>query len=398
MNTNNYLINKIKSDCMGCRACEQVCRQSAINMIADSNGFIYPEINESLCNKCNSCVRVCPITNLKESKAPDERIYYACLHKDDEVVMNSASGGAFTAIAQVFCDNNYKIYGAVYNDDLVVEHTSISDINNIQIFRKSKYVQSDTKNTFKEVECDLKAGKKVLYSGVPCQIAGLKSYLKKDYENLLTVDLLCHGAASPKTLKKYLTYIRKKYKSKVVKLDMRNKIKTNGNSYNITDCKTILHNDSRIDLELRNSYNKIYFKNIGYRKACFNCRYISKQSDLTIGDCWGLNHCMPELNWNKGNSVIAMNSAMGGKIVNKLNEVMNVYPIKYEDVIKENSNIYRSTYEKDENDQFFNDLDKLRWDRLSVKYKVMRSAKTKIIVKCKRVIKRVLIMLGLYKK
>ena len=188
----NFFQNSNKNLCCGCRACEQICPEGAIHMEEDKEGFLYPVIDEEKCTKCGMCVKVCPIkdggyNNKSAFKNPN---VYAAYHRDEQILNNSTSGGAFTAVVQAFCDKDYVIFGAIFDENIIIRHTFVTDIKNISKFRWSKYVQSDIGDSFNKARKFLKEGKKVLFSGTPCQIAGLKEFLGKDYENLLTIDLV----------------------------------------------------------------------------------------------------------------------------------------------------------------------------------------------------------------
>jgi coenzyme F420-reducing hydrogenase beta subunit len=201
-------------NCFGCSACAQICPQQCIRMIPDVEGFEYPSVDESACIKCGLCYEVCP--SLKDTlfETAESQKFYAFVYKDRNIVEQSSSGGAFTAIAEAFCNvGSYKIFGAKWNDDFSVSHSSINDVSDIDIFRKSKYLQSEIGNSYIEVENALKDGQTVVFSGTPCQVAGLKSFLKKDYDRLLLLDIICHGVPSKLIFQQYIKSLEKKSQS-----------------------------------------------------------------------------------------------------------------------------------------------------------------------------------------
>ena len=196
---------KEKKDCCGCNACVQKCPRKCIEMKADEEGFLYPIINTKLCIDCGLCDKVCPIINNYEERKPLK--VFASKNTNDEIRIKSASGGIFSLLANKILKDNGVVFGAVFNKKWQVEHNYIQKSEDVYHLRGSKYVQSQINDSFKNVEMFLKEGKDVLFSGTPCQIAGLKHYLIKDYENLITVDLVCHGIPSPLIWNDYLKYI-----------------------------------------------------------------------------------------------------------------------------------------------------------------------------------------------
>ncbi|MHA1410885.1 MAG: 4Fe-4S binding protein, partial [Candidatus Odinarchaeia archaeon] len=227
VNVTNFFQSGDKNLCCGCGACEQICPENAIHMEQDKEGFFYPVVDEERCTGCGMCAKVCPMKdggyyNKSALKNPN---VYAAYHKDEQVLNNSTSGGVFTAVVQAFCDKDYVIFGASFDKDMVVKHTFVTDSKNISKFRGSKYVQSEVGSSFDSARKFLKEGKRVLFSGTPCQIAGLKGFLRKDYESLLTVDVVCHGVPSPSIFEKYKQYLTRKYKKDIVGINFRDKSK-----------------------------------------------------------------------------------------------------------------------------------------------------------------------------
>ena len=199
-----YLENKDKNNCTGCRACEKICPKDAIQMVQDSEGFIYPEIDELKCIKCGLCQKVCPNVNSVKNELIEQKVYYG-VHKDEEILRKSSSGGAFTAIVEAFCDKDYIIFGCTMNEKFEVYHDYVDNKKDIIKFRKSKYLQSNVKDSYIKVKEFLKNGKKVIFTGTPCQISGLKNFLGNiKQEKLLCVDLICHGVTSQKVFNSYI--------------------------------------------------------------------------------------------------------------------------------------------------------------------------------------------------
>ena len=193
-----------KSKCCGCRACEQICPIEIIHMEEDTEGFIYPQVGDK-CIECKLCEKVCPLLN-DNKKLSEEFVpkVYAAHIKDEEILVNSSSGGIFTALAEAVLRQQGMVFGAAYNEEMNVEHICINKIDDLHKLRGSKYVQSNTLATYGQVKQILGKERYVLYVGTPCQIAGLKRYLGKVYERLITVDLVCHGTPSPKIFREYI--------------------------------------------------------------------------------------------------------------------------------------------------------------------------------------------------
>lgn len=211
---------KDKQDCCGCGACAQRCPQSCIKMIEDKEGFLYPQINISACINCNLCNKVCPIINKNNPQNP---IYsYAAINTNDEIRLRSSSGGLFSAFSEAILNQGGIVFGAKFNQNWEVIHGYTETIDNLYQFRSSKYVQSIIGNCYIQTEKFLKTGKIVLFSGTPCQISGLKHFLKKEYENLITVEILCYGVPSPLAWESYLRSISNK-KSSITDINFRDK-------------------------------------------------------------------------------------------------------------------------------------------------------------------------------
>ncbi len=198
-----------KKDCCGCNACVQRCPKQCVTMHEDSEGFLYPKVDESLCIDCSLCEKVCPVINQGVERKPLE--VYAAKNPNAEIRMQSSSGGIFTMLAERTIDNGGVVFGAAFNEDWEVEHKSAETKEDLAAFRGSKYVQSRIGETFKQTESFIKEGREVLFSGTPCQIAALKLFLRKEYQNLITVDFICHGVPSPGVFKTYLNEEKAKF-------------------------------------------------------------------------------------------------------------------------------------------------------------------------------------------
>lgn len=349
-----YLSNGNKEECCGCGACLQACPKQCISMRPDEKGFLYPRIEESQCIHCDLCRKVCPEDPEIRPRGEGKPELYGAVHRDDKVLMESASGGAFPAIVDVFCDENYVIFGVEYDKNMKVRHNYATDKTEIAGFKKSKYVQSDTGETFRQAKEFLEAGKKVLYTGTPCQISGLKAYLRKDYENLLTVDLICHGVASPELFENYISLMEKKVGQKVVWADMRGKEKRYG-QWSLINSSVKVQSQSVYSNNLSRAFVGTYLKNFGYRDCCFSCSFypVPRVSDITIGDLWGAETIMPELFDGRGISLILLNSDKGKSLLPEIQKRMKTKPVSLEEATRNNPNLSRPTVRKEGEDAFW---------------------------------------------
>ena len=293
-----------KEDCCGCTACMSVCPRKCITMVQDNEGFLYPFIDNAKCIDCHLCEKKCPVLGREKTvaisgmdkieinrKAVETAEYlpdaFVCFLKDDKIREQSTSGGMFTALAQYVLKQKGIVFGVVLNDQQHVIHTSAENEFELAKMRRSKYVQSDQVGVYQNVKEELQRDRMVLYTGTPCQVAGLKSYLGKEYDKLITIDIFCHGVGSPVYWEKYIQYISQKMKSKVKEVRFREK--TYG--YNSACLAVYFENGKSIhkghDDDL---YWSAFSKNYIYRPSCYTCAFktINHVSDFSIGDFWNV--------------------------------------------------------------------------------------------------------------
>lgn len=279
-----------KKSCTGCGACYNICPKQCISMSEDEEGFLYPDINTQICVHCNMCKHVCPVENGRNEEIGSLPETYLTYANDENLREVATSGGLFSGIATNILSGGC-VYGAAYRDNNVVQHIRIDEIDKLQQLNRSKYVQSDTQNTFKEVLNDLEKGRCVLYSGTACQIYGLLSYLKikkANIDNLFTMDVICHGTPSPKLLKEYIKWQSTNEGSPVCRIAMREK--KHPKKY-YSEPMTSVQFDNGIKREESagvDYYGRFFWGEISSRPSCYSCVYktIGRISDLTIGDCW----------------------------------------------------------------------------------------------------------------
>ena len=304
---------KEKGNCTGCTACKNICAHAAIKMIEDNEGFLYPQVNLKLCVNCGLCDKICPITKRDKQINGSSVLnaYVAHYNHNDKIWYESSSGGAFTAITDYVFNINGIVYGASYNDNMEVVHKAAMTKEEAIAFRGSKYVQSNLKDTFKEIKNYLSIGRIVLFSGTPCQVAGLKEFLCKVYDNLITVDLLCHCIPSPLLFRDYVKYVQDKYKKTIVNINMKDK--TLG--WDKFQTPRIYFNDGSSIFNIADTklWANIFYSHIAVRPSCYNCRFsnLNRVGDITIGDYWGVEKFHPDYNVPQGASIVLLNNKKG---------------------------------------------------------------------------------------
>ena len=362
-----YLNSKNKNECYGCEACVQICHKDAISMKEDSEGFRYPHIDTNKCISCGKCNMVCPYEHPPISSEP--RIAFGGYHKNPAIQQSSTSGGAFSAIVDGWCDKNYVIFGAAAKG-LIVSHKYITDKSQINSFRKSKYSQSSIGNSYAKVKTFLKEGKKVLFSGTPCQIAGLKSFLgNTDQELLLTVEVICEGVPSPHFMRKYDSYMQKKYGSKIKKLDYRNKDKR---KWDFQVMSTLLQNGRYLRKDRWfNPFWSIWLAHLMSRPCCYECSFatLPRVADITLGDLWGVHLYCPELyGKNGGASLVLCNTKKGKSAMAAARQYLSGHKLDLATACKYQSPLRKSIDKNPQRKDFMDDLLILPYEELCRKW------------------------------
>ena len=304
-----------KSECCGCTACQQICPVQCIVMTSDEEGFLYPKINEGQCIGCQKCEAVCPIQTPPLVKGKTQT--YVGYAQNEKIRRRSSSGGIFSLAAEYVLKRGGAVFGAAFDDALAVHHICVESEEDLDKLRGSKYVQSSLENTYAQAEEYLIDGRWVLFSGTACQIAGLKNYLGKEYDRLLTIDVLCHGVPSPKIWKLYLEDQERKYNSKIISIQFRDK-KLGWKRYSI---RIQFENGREYAVPFtKDKFMNLFLGNIDLRPSCYDCRFkaFPRPSDMTIGDCWGIEHHLPELDDDKGASVIVVHTEKGQAVLNEI--------------------------------------------------------------------------------
>lgn len=324
---------KDPSMCSGCTACASVCPHDAISMEPDAMGFLYPQVDKEKCIECGACERVCAFNDHYDTSMnlPQPEVYGA-RHKDMHEVETSRSGAAFIAISDYIIENGGVVYGAGYTDHFRVVHKRAVTRDERDEFKGSKYVQSDLRGVFRQVKKDLKDGLTVLFSGTPCQTAGLNSYIgKKLRKNLFLVDIVCHGVPGPYMWRDYLAYLEKKQGSEICWVNFRDKQKFGWAAHKETF--------KFVNRGGKMSFTYLFYQHIMFRHSCGVCHYTNtkRPSDITLADFWHWQKTDPTINLDdKGLSLILINTEKGKKLFEAARADLNVIPAKLEDCMQGN--------------------------------------------------------------
>jgi len=381
-----------KEKCCGCYSCVNSCPVKCIALVTDQEGFEYPVVDETKCINCGLCEKNCPILQAKPG-ADTEPPAYAMMNKEEEVRLSSSSGGVFHAVAKEILKEDGVVFGsALVENGRTARHMWVEKEADLGLLRGSKYIQSFIGNTYTEAKEFLQAGRKVLFTGTPCQIEGLKAFLEKDYENLYCLDIICHGVPSPKVWSKYLDYREKKAKAKVKNANFRKKVYgwkgfsmyiefENGKVYQRTFPEDI--------------YMNVFLKDICLRPSCHKCEFKkwSESSDITIADFWGVGRVAPKMDDDKGTSLALINSPKGQELFKRMQSGLACVQVDLKESLRENPQMLTSAPYNPNREAFFEDLEKMAFDKLAKKY-----AKPVLDHSPKAVIVRILRRAGIYDK
>lgn len=344
---------KTKKDCCGCYACYNICPKECITMESDNEGFWYPKIDKDKCINCNLCKKICPIIN-KPNGSLYEKKSYAVFNKNEKIRLESSSGGIFSLLAEYVINNHGNVYGAVFDEDFNVKHIKITSLQDIELLRGSKYVQSKINDIFKSIKFDLKNNKIVLFTGTPCQIAGLKSFLQKKYDNLILMDIVCHGVPSPLVWQQYIDELKQNYKQDIKSIYFRDK-STGWKTYSV---KFLFDKDEYKNFGFKDIYMKGFLNDIYLRPSCYNCKFkgIERVSDITVADFWGIENILPKMDDDKGTSLIVIHSEKGKQLFDKLSETMIINEVDLNEAIKYNPSMIKSVKYNEKRNSFFAEL------------------------------------------
>lgn len=354
-------------ECCGCSACANVCPKKCINMKVDAEGFLYPEVDETLCVDCGLCNKVCPFFE----KETHNTVYdvYAAYNLNTDVKRKSSSGGVFTALAESTLKNGGVVFGVVMNTDCRgCHHVMIENHEDIDAMRSSKYIQSVIGEAYKNAKTQLDSGREVLFSGTPCQINGLKGYLRKDYSNLFCIDVICHGVPSEKLWDRYVDKIEKKFRRKIQSVNFRYKYlswKKFGTEAQIkgTNSRQLIFPATEF------GYFLLFKYDLCLRPSCYQCKAKeTRYSDLTVGDYWGLEKVHPELNNIDGVSALIVRTTKGKSLINRIKEQVVLVESQYSSVVQDNKAEYKSVNRPIERENFYSNIDKYSLSKIERMY------------------------------
>lgn len=382
------------SKCNGCHACFSVCPVRAISMKSDSEGFLRPVIDYDICTGCGKCESVCPV--LHPPILPDaDPVAFACKNTNEDIRLKSSSGGVFTVLAESIIDRGGVVFGARFDSDFSVFHGWADTKEGLESFRGSKYVQSTIGNAFIECKKFLEDGRTVLFSGTPCQIGGLKAFLGKEYDNLYTVDIICHGVPSPLLWEKYCDFRKSTAKEDIREVSFRFK-STGWKNYSV---KMDFWDSTSYESSFRNDpYMKMFLKDVALRNSCYNCVFkgARRVSDITLADFWGVQNCMPDEDDDKGTSLVLVHSKKGKDLFEKESELEKIH-VDVLEVLQYNKAALVSVNQPKERNLFFIDLVNMDFSVVIKKYGKDCFHK-KLFKFAKRFVKKQLVDTGVIKK
>ena len=366
-----------KSMCCGCHACMNICPKHAISMYEDEKGFKYPKINQDKCINCGMCKKVCPILNNKEVEKHIDA--YACYNKNYEERINSSSGGIFILLAKEIIKRKGIVFGATFDKDFNVIHSSIENEKELNKFMGSKYTQSTIGKIYKQVKEYLENNRYVLFTGTPCQIEGLKSYLRKDFAKLYTQDIVCHGVPSPKVWHKYLDYLTQLEKEKIRNIQFRNK----DHGWSLYRTKVLFDTKTYSKSHREDLFMKAFLSNICLRDSCYNCSFKKKYriSDITLADYWGVKNIHPKLYDNKGTSLVIINSDKGKELFNYIKDNLVYVETDLDSALKYNPAMIKSAIHCANEKDFIKNIEHISFDKLIKKYIPQKSFFIRVISK-----------------
>lgn len=352
-----YALTNNDSDCCGCRACEQVCGHHALCMKPNDEGFLYPVLDCSKCVECGLCEIVCPMMN-PEKTLHEEGKALVAQNTDVDDLKTSSSGGGFIAMAKYVLSKKGVIYGAAYQDGPIVTHQRVDNLKDLEKLKGSKYVQSDTCNVYSQIKADLRNGRLVYFVGTPCQVAGLKLFLRKDFENLITSDLICHGTPSPKIFQNTVNHIEKKLDADFVDYSFRDKrIRgwscSSSSSYKIHTTGKLKYLNYNKDME---AYFKAFISGHLMRMNCYQCPFANTHrcGDITLADFWGVREYMPDFpSIHRGVSLFLVNSEKGKTLLDEVKGQFILRSIPMNIAVETNANLLHPTPFTDEREKSY---------------------------------------------
>lgn len=371
--------------CTGCGACVHLCTKQAISLSENQEGFLYPKVDDNLCVNCGLCEKNCPVNQSgKTAEKFSVRKTFACIANDEKIREKSSSGGMFTVLAEKIIEEGGIVFGAEFDEDFSVKFGWTDSVEGLERFRGSKYLQARTENSFSECKKFLEDGRKVLFSGTPCQVAGLKAFLKKDYENLYTVDFICHGVPSAELWQKYVKYREKKSASRTVKTAFRRK----NDGWKLYSLSFTFANDSEYRQSLtKDKYLQIFLKDNSLRESCYKCSFRgdNHKSDLTIADFWGIESVYPDFFDDRGTSLLIVQNEKGKNLFDSCTGRFKSKETDFFKAVNFNPSYFKSPARKEKRNVFYKDF-----ETRGIDYLYRRFGRESLFFRFKHFVKRCL--------
>ena len=320
-----------KKACVGCEACAQKCPMKCIKMKKDDEGFYYPTVDKAVCTNCAVCESVCPVIKAPEVSRDCTKAYVAYDYSKERLM--SSSGGVFAVLAHTILNNNGVVFGVQWDADWTAKHIEILADNDVYRIRGSKYIQSRIEDTYIQAEKHLKKSQKVLFSGTGCQIAGLKKYLGKEYDNLYTVDVFCHGVPSIDVWYAYILCLEKQQKAKIESVSLRYKEISGWEKY---ETLFIFSNGKKVRKAAADDpFMRLFLSNACLRPSCYNCRFkdVYRCSDISLGDAWEIDSFCPEMNDDKGISAVLIHTQKGQLLFEDVKKSLCLEKVDVNDIL-----------------------------------------------------------------
>ena len=370
-----------KKQCCGCTACMTICPKDAISFKQDNEGFYMPTIEQEKCVNCGQCKRICPVLNTQVNDSINK--CYVGYNKNSKERINASSGSIFSLLANYVLENRGIVVGAAFDEKNHLKHIAIENKCDLEPLRKSKYLQSDLTNIFKYIKEQSKM-RKVLFVGTPCQVAGIKSIIK-DNNNLITIDLVCHGVPSPRLFEKYIKELEITNNEKIIDYDFRDK-STGWDTYSN---KVTFQKKEIMESHDKNNYMKLFLSDNALRESCYNCnfKYGNKYSDITLGDFWGVKVYYPEMYNKQGVSAIIINTELGLNIFRKICKNIEYKECRIDEITSGNYSLCNSAQRPNSRSKFFSDIDSLSIEQLCKKYKKKNKSINKLLYRIKKKLK-----------
>ena len=356
-------------DCCGCRACVEICPKQCITMETNNKGFYVPKVDLANCVDCHLCEKICPVLNVAKRVNSDQKLYCA-YNNEEEIREKGSSGSIFYIVAEYVIEQGGCVCGAAFQDKLQLKHIMVDKLEDLYPLMKSKYLQSNTNGIFKQVRNELKKNRLVLFVGTPCQVQALYNFLgHKFYENLILIDFICHGVPSQELFDRCIQAYERRNNCEIIDFSFREKSKKNFRNYNIVCRKdNQIFNETNVPVNFP-FYNG-FLKYITFRNSCYDCLFLGRNriSDFTLGDFWGIEHAGIVDDFNKGYSMLYVNSSKGADLLHTLKESMTLKEYELDSKYAENYAYLKPTSKSIINRCLMWDYNRISHDKLERRY------------------------------